>query len=100
MGCKFSIGQKIVALCDHHNGYFTKGQEFVVLDLTPVCVTWGVKITEGNEPTYVVCGHGLPWKLKGMFFDQSFFAPVQEVGEMTFEEALTLVTPVKEIIEN
>lgn len=99
MECRFSIGQKIVAVLDHHNGYFKRGQEFVVLDLAPVCTTWGVKIKEGSEPKVVVCEHGLPWRFKGEFFNQTFFAPVQEVGDMTFEEALLLVSPIKEIIE-
>ncbi len=100
MGCKFSIGQRIVALLDHHNGDFVKDQEFIVLDTAPVCTTWGIKIAEGNTPTCVLCQHGLPWILRGNFYDQSFFAPVQELGEMTFEEALALVEPKVEEIKH
>jgi hypothetical protein len=100
MGCKFNIGQRIVALEDHHSGDFLKDQEFVVLDVAPVCTNWGVKIAEGNKPNYVFCQHGAPWYLRGIFYDQTFFAPVQEIGEMTFEEALVLVEPKVEKIKD
>lgn len=100
MGCKFSIGQRIVALSDHHYGAFVKDQEFVVLDIAPVCTTWGVKIAEGDEPNYIRCPHGLPWHLKGRFYDQTLFAPVQDMGEMTFEEALELFEPKVEEIKH
>lgn len=99
MRSKFSIGQRIVAIEDHHNGSFKKGEEFTVLDIICVCLTYGIKIREGNVPAVVFCTHGVPWIMRGDYYEQSFFAPIQEVGEMTFEEVMDMVEPKKKKIE-
>ncbi len=98
MGCKFSIGQKIIAIRDHSLKDFLKDQEFVVLDIEYLCGDWIIKIHEGNTPIFIRCKHGSDYLFNGRFYDQRSFAPLPEVGEMTFEEALGMVEPKTEKI--
>jgi hypothetical protein len=93
MGCKFSIGQKVIAIRDHSEKHFLKDQEFTVFDIECICGEWLIRIFEGTGTTFTVCRHGNTRLLKGYFYSQKSFAPVPEVGEMTFEEVMDMVEP-------
>lgn len=100
MACKFYIGQKVVAIVDHSQGVFKKGDEFVVLEIAKICTEWCIKIHDSNFPNLTFCKHNSPFLTKGTFFVQKCFAPVQESGvsEMTFEDVMDLMKPKKELI--
>jgi hypothetical protein len=100
MGCKFKIGQKIVAIRDHSEKDFLKDQEFTVLDIDNVCGAWVVKIFDENFPCVVFCRHNSPWMLSGRHYSEKNFEPVQEVevSSMSFDDAIKLTEPKKELI--
>jgi hypothetical protein len=92
----FTIGQTVVAIKDHSQGDFKKGQQFTILAIKSFCCYVGVKITSpptANCITYCTdcrIEHG---GLDGFYYDQVAFAPLHEIGDMTFEDAIELVTP-------
>lgn len=89
----FNIGQKVVALRDHSQKNFIKGHEYIVLDITKTCCSYGVKINSSDERTIMRCGiHGLANPTEGSYYSQENFAPIQEISDFTFEEAIELVT--------
>lgn len=99
MGCRFKLGQKIVAVVDHSQGDFKKDDEFEVLEIDSDCQGYVIKIREGNTPSVIYCKHGNPHFFHGRFYLERCFEPIQEVqrGEMTFEEALKM-TKTKKLV--
>lgn len=100
MEALFEIGQKVVANKDHSQGLFKKGQEFTILDIMSSCCKVVVKITNDiNDRNCMVCTKCHKTFNSNLFyyFNQTSFSPIQEKGDMTFEEAIELVT-VKELI--
>jgi hypothetical protein len=91
MGCRFSIGQKIVAVVDHSQGDFKKSDEFTVKEIECVCDEWIVKIFDESFTCIFTCKHGNDYELDGRYYSQKCFAPIQEMGEMSFEDALNFV---------
>lgn len=91
MGCKFRIGQSVIAIRDHSEKDFLKDQKFKVLDIDNVCGEWIIRIFEGTDPIATVCKHGNPCLLHGRFYSQRSFAPLPELSEMTFEEAMNMI---------
>jgi hypothetical protein len=92
----FYIGQAVVALKDNHQGFFKKGDEFKILDIfLPPCKCKGyvVQINNFIGDFNVMCTDCHTKFISTIvFFDQKEFAPIQEIGDMTFEEAIELVT--------
>ncbi len=97
MDSLFYIGQKVVALANYEDiSVFKKGDEFTVLDIRKGCCTYEIKIFNGRyESSQLECGicgkkdfpcAGDP------YFRQERFAPIREIGDMTFEEAIELVS--------
>jgi hypothetical protein len=99
----FYVGQDVVALKDNHQGFFKKGDEFKVLDIFPApckCKQYVVQVLDYSlekdiRAMCTVCGTDI--RPKVVFFDQYDFAPLQEIGDMTFEKAIELVTE-KELV--
>lgn len=92
----FYVGQDVVALKTNPQGFFKKGEEFKILDIfTPPCKCKGyvVQINNFLGSFNVICKdcHSI-FTSNIVFFDQKDFAPIQEIGDMTFEEAIELVT--------
>ena len=97
MEALFFTGQKIVAIQDHSKGSFFKGEEFCVLGISLHCCHVGIRIRTYNKgEVYLTqcdaCGVDNR-NTDGFYYDQSSFAPVQEIGSMTFEEAISYVQP-------
>lgn len=98
MEALFEIGQKVVALVNQANGVFKKGDEFTVLAIKQICCYMCIQISTNVTPNMTLtctCGSATPSDV--MYFNQEEFAPVQELGDMTFEEAIGLVT-IKEMV--
>jgi hypothetical protein len=99
----FHVGQDVVALKTNPQGFFKKGDEFKILDIFPSpckCKVYVVKILEYtvNSDIRAICTKcRSDFKPNVVFFEQHDFAPLQEIGDMTFEEAIGLVTE-KEMI--
>jgi len=90
----FYIGQKVVAIRNHSIGKFKKGQEFIVLDIMKDCCGYSIKIYNDTIKTRMYCPiHGkAKYTTIGAYYLQTSFAPVQEIGDMTYEDAIELVT--------
>lgn len=92
----FYIGQPIVALKNNSQGFFKKGDEFKVLDIfLPPCKCKGyvVQINNFTGNFNAICTDcHTNFNSAVTFFDQNDFAPIQEIGDMTFEEAINMVT--------
>ncbi len=97
----FYVGQAVIALRDNSQGFYKKGQEFKILDIFPApckCKGYSVQINHITGDFSVLCTDcHTNFTANVVFFDQEDFAPVQEVGDMTFDEAVELVTQ-KEIV--
>lgn len=92
MECLFYIGQRVVALNDQLQGYYKKGDEFEVLGIKQVCCSMCIQISPTMDSYTLKCDCGGIEKSSIAYFDQNQFAPLQEMGDMTFEEAVNLVT--------
>lgn len=92
----FFVGQRVVATADHSAGDFLKGQEFTVLAIKPIHCSVGIRIFDYekgfNYKMVCSCGFQTPAR-DGFYFDQTVFAPVQEMGSMTYEDAIAYVQP-------
>lgn len=92
---KFFIGQKIVAVKDHSLRKFKKGDVFTVLDTKKMCCIPSVRINTNFVDNLVIrthCTCGRSEINKHPFYSENCFAPFQEISDMTFEEAIELVT--------
>lgn len=92
MESKFYIGQKIVALYNHQKKLFKKGDVFEVLQLKKMCCQYGVKIFNENFDVIMVCSNCNSKKESDAYFAESFFAPMQEISNMTYKDEIELVT--------
>jgi hypothetical protein len=96
----FYVGQTVVALKDHSQGDYQKGDEVEVLSIKRMCCYVGIIISNGNhEGSVTYCRdcnsyHSTP---DGIYYDQKNFAPLQHISNMTYEDAIELVS-VKELI--
>lgn len=103
MDCKFYIGQQVVAIRNHSQGYFKKGQIFEVLDIMKGCCHYAIRINdEYLEENYIAECAACKSQMfrKGyIFYTQDSFAPVQEISDFTFEDAIALVTKKTEVQE-
>lgn len=82
---KFYIGQKIVAIKDHSQLIFKKGDEFTVLGISKCC-EYGVNINvriPGKVTFCNICGSNY----NGIYFRESSFAPI-ELSITTFEDVI------------
>lgn len=94
----FYVGQKVVALVDCYYGDFKEGDIFEVLDCRRFCCSWGIRISNGTAPVYMTCIRCfVTSEFKGQYYNAVNFAPLDETGEMTVEEALDFVS--REIIK-
>ena len=93
----FYIGQRVVAIRSHSEGLFLKDEEFVVLDIKKMCCLYVIKINNRiNDKGGMFCPDcNFTTDDKYLYFDQVSFAPIQEIGDMTFDEAIKLVNPNK-----
>lgn len=83
---KFYIGQKIVAIKDHSQGVFKKGDEFTVFNIVKCCeylVDIGLKNGIGSYCSY--CNKDISQNI--LFFNESRFAPI-ELSTTTFEDVI------------
>lgn len=93
MESKFYIGQKVVAIRNHSQSKFKKGDVFTVLDIKQGCCFVIVKITDEFYDLGMLCNCGNTIKHGySVYYGESNFAPIQEIGNMTFEEAIEMVT--------
>lgn len=87
----FYVGQKIVAIKDHSSGHFEKGDEFTVLDINEYCKCGcNVKIFQGELVTHGCAKCNTYKQFNGYYYAQEMFAPLQELSEFTFEEAIKM----------
>lgn len=91
---KFYIGQKIVAIKDHSQGIFKKGDEFTVLGITRCCGYDGydlieIYVNDGNIGTKCTKCNFVHY---GDWFCESCFAPI-ELSTTTFEDVIKQVEP-------
>lgn len=93
----FYVGQRVVAICDHSEGAFKKGQEFVIQGIRPTnckCGIWDVNVgildDSYNTSLFIMCGrcntiNRQTSDNKYWWFDATRFVPIQEnVQTMTF----------------
>lgn len=89
---KFYIGQKIVAIKDHSQGKFKKGDEFTVFGFGNtcscgvICIDIGIK-TVNSDLRCTTCGV-VDTNLTGIhYFNETSFAPI-ELSSTTFEDVI------------
>lgn len=92
----FYVGQRVVAVRNHPQGYFKIGDEFTVLEIAEYCCGVCIRIDDNMDMHVGTCiTHGEEPPRNGRFFDQVCFAPIQDLGAMTFEDAIKFVEPKK-----
>ena len=86
METNFFIGQEVVAIKDHSEGNFKKGNEFVILGIKEDCclITLDVGIrTDKDFMKCVFCGNR---KLNDNYYGSNCFSPKQQLSELTYDE--------------
>jgi len=104
---KFYVGQKIVAIRSHCQGFFKEGQIFIVTGVfAPICkcpeylITIDVPFPEGVIYPRLDCdrcGELVPYPKEAgePLFSEILFEPiVEELSELSIEEAISLVSPI------
>jgi hypothetical protein len=98
----FYVGQRIVAIKDHSQGRFKKGDEFVVKDQKMKCCGWAVyygdnmKFPKGTiiEWPCSHCGGKTLSKDQRVFFKSTSFVPIeQNFQSISLEKVLEKETP-------
>lgn len=92
---KFYIGQKIVAIKDHSQGIFKKGDEFTVRNIIKSCCSYNVDIgirRYHNTQSCVYCGKVYYKNTDTVTFDECCFAPI-ELSTTTFEDVIKQLEP-------
>ena len=98
MEALFYIGQEIVAIRNHSQNAFKKGEEFIVLDIQQQCCQICIRINHEldtyflNKEGIQVCNNRHEVNTKGLWFCQTSFAPKQYLSDTTYEDAINLVT--------
>ncbi len=94
MDSLFYIGQKIVAIRNHRFGKFKIGQEFSILDIKSSCCGFILKINNDYSPAGQICGTCYKDidNATGDYYREFCFAPIQNKGSMTYEDAINLVS--------
>lgn len=86
----FYIGQKVVAIKDHTQGYFNKGDEFVVKGIEKTCCVWVIIIgvRTGWNISICVCRKSINNPNDMGRFNVASFAPLQQQSYplMTFSK--------------
>lgn len=93
---KFYVGQKVVAVKDHSQGVFKKGDSFSVSGVYPaVCkcpnyrITIGLSWRTGNRSCPICNIDGLPISSSERCFDEdSFESIVEKFQAITFEKIM------------
>lgn len=95
----FYVGQKVVAIKDHSQGAFRKGETFVVIEVIRCpcnCKYWVIDIgkiwTESEFSRCRICEH----RIKGFlsYYNASCFAPIEsQFHSITFEQVVEIESP-------
>jgi len=94
----FYVGQEVVAIRDHSQGIFKKGQEFVIRGIKKGCC--GIDLDIGmNESVYIsVCDCGRETIEHGcLWFNSNRFSPKQQLSETTYNEVKMWIEQGKEL---
>ncbi len=94
MDSLFYVGQKVVAIRTHIYQKFIKGEEFIVLDIKQGCCTSLIKIN--NDYTIAgqlcsTCKRDIN-NSTGDYYNQESFAPIEYLSNMSYEDAINLVS--------
>jgi len=90
---RFEVGQKIIAIKDHAEGYFKKGDAFNVLQIDKTCCVNVVRIFNAkNISGGMKCVCGCSHKTNSYLFNENSFNLFTEMSEMSYNEALNVVS--------
>jgi len=100
---RFKIGQRVVAVKDHSQGEFKKGDEFIV-DGFSCCENCGkqrINLLGFDSPTTIRCKNGCDHigSYKRIEFSKYLFAPLQSFGDHIAETIIQELTPFIELSE-
>jgi hypothetical protein len=86
METNFFVGQEVVAIKDHSQGTFKKGNEFVIRGIKEDCclITLDVGIRTGKG--FMNCRFCGNRKENDDYFDSNCFSPKQELSQLTYDE--------------
>lgn len=86
METNFFVGQEVVAIKDHSQGNFKKGNEFVILGIKEDCclITLDVGIRTGKG--FMNCRFCGNRKENDNYYDSNCFSPKQELSQLTYDE--------------
>lgn len=90
----FHVGQRVVAIKNHSQGAFKKGDEFIVFDIVGGCCEYLVYVGINTEASLVRCNlcNKVKRKDKELYFSHRLFAPIQEISNETFESIEQWIT--------
>lgn len=98
METNFYVGQEVVAIKDHSQGVYKKGDEFVIQGIKKTCCNCCLDIGMSyfGDMTCTKCGNdydafGVTW------FNQSSFSPKQQLSETTYNDVQEWIKQGKEI---
>lgn len=86
METNFFVGQEVVAIKDHSQGTFKKGDEFLIQGIKEDCclITLDVGIRTGKG--IMNCRHCGNRKENDDYYDSNCFSPKQEFSQLTYDE--------------
>lgn len=99
----FYVGQEVVAIADHSQGDFKKGDEFVIQGIKKTCdccldLNIGIKHPFESDGTICCSKCGIESKSDGyMWYDSTMFAPKQHLSETTYNEVMMWIEQGNEI---
>ncbi len=100
---QFYVGQEVVAIKDHPEGRFKKGQEFKIQGIRQSCCTIqvniGIKYDFKNYNGYSICSKCMSQtKSDGYsWYNQMSFAPKQHLSNTTYNEVMEWIKKGNEI---
>lgn len=98
METNFYIGQEVVAIRDHSQGRWRKGEEFIIQGVKkePCCglITVNVGINSDLQFVECICGHITD---NDFYYNSANFAPKQQLSETTYNEVMEWIKQGKPI---
>jgi len=86
METNFFVGQEVVAIKDHSQGNFKKGNEFVIRGIKEDCCLITLDVGIKTDKTFMNCRFCGNRKENDNYYDSNCFSPKQELSQLTYDE--------------
>jgi hypothetical protein len=86
METNFFVGQEVVAIKDHSQGNFKKGDEFLIQDIKNGCCKLLIDVGIRTGKDFINCRCCGDRKPNDNYYCSQCFSPIKKLSELTYDE--------------